>query len=197
MMNDRTLGLTCAKMVVQHKYNSMHGLRPADMVSARDAIYRRCNLPGHNATRSQPLRIMLLQHGRSSVKKKMRRHIKNFPDLVRMLNMSSADIKEQDMHGKEPCEQVRAFRDADVVVGSHGAALSNLVFMRPHTTVVEVTGEHKYNFFWPVKIFAEKKFGTRGSNHFAHGVLTCAAWCSFSCCQEMGVVRQQQKGKGK
>ncbi|KQS56419.1 hypothetical protein ASG17_10540 [Brevundimonas sp. Leaf363] len=38
-------------------------------------------------------------------------------------------------------EQVRAFRDADLIVAVHGAALTNLVYSRPGTRVIEIVPE--------------------------------------------------------
>jgi len=42
-------------------------------------------------------------------------------------------------------EQVRAFASAEIVVGVHGAALTNLVFCRPGTPVVEIFGSAYVN----------------------------------------------------
>ncbi|RYG89408.1 MAG: glycosyltransferase family 61 protein [Alphaproteobacteria bacterium] len=38
-------------------------------------------------------------------------------------------------------EQVRAFRDADLIVAAHGAALTNIVYCRPGTRVIEIVPE--------------------------------------------------------
>jgi hypothetical protein len=35
-------------------------------------------------------------------------------------------------------EQVRLFESTDVLIAPHGAALQNLVFMRPHSSVIEI-----------------------------------------------------------
>ena len=37
--------------------------------------------------------------------------------------------------------QVRLYAKADILVGIHGAGLTNLMFMRPGGTLVEITGE--------------------------------------------------------
>jgi hypothetical protein len=42
--------------------------------------------------------------------------------------------------GRPVCEQAALFANAEVVVASHGAALANLVFCRPGTTVIELLG---------------------------------------------------------
>lgn len=46
-------------------------------------------------------------------------------------------------------EQVRIFSEASIVVGSHGSGLSNLVFCRPGTRVIELFNPHYMNVvFW-------------------------------------------------
>ena len=45
-------------------------------------------------------------------------------------------------------EQVDLFRRADVVVAPHGGALTNLVYCRPGTQVVEIFGRHVYPFYY-------------------------------------------------
>ena len=47
-------------------------------------------------------------------------------------------------------EQVETFRNADVVVAVHGAALTNLMFCRPGTLVVELFAEDhvKSTYLW-------------------------------------------------
>lgn len=47
-------------------------------------------------------------------------------------------------------EQIRMFRHAQIVVGPHGAGLSNLAFAAPGTTVVELTNGYMFNrcFEW-------------------------------------------------
>jgi len=42
-------------------------------------------------------------------------------------------------------EQADAFRGAEIVVGAHGAALTNLVFCRPGTRVLEMFGANYVN----------------------------------------------------
>ena len=45
-------------------------------------------------------------------------------------------------------EQFRIFSEARVIVAQHGAALSNIIFCGPHTTIVEITpelGENKWH----------------------------------------------------
>ena len=44
------------------------------------------------------------------------------------------------MDGRSVAEQAELFASAEVVVGTHGAALANLVFCRPGTVVVELMG---------------------------------------------------------
>jgi len=43
-----------------------------------------------------------------------------------------------DTAGMSPKDQVRLFEQTDVLIAQHGAGLSNMVFMKPGTTVIEV-----------------------------------------------------------
>jgi capsular polysaccharide biosynthesis protein len=44
------------------------------------------------------------------------------------------------------------FRNADIVVAPHGAGLSNIVFCRPGTTVVELFSSHWSDEFWKLSV---------------------------------------------
>lgn len=52
------------------------------------------------------------------------------------------------MEGLTLAEQAEMFNSASVIVGTHGAGLTNLVYCEPGTTVVEIYGEHVYSFFY-------------------------------------------------
>ena len=52
------------------------------------------------------------------------------------------------MEGLSLTEQASLFNSASVVVATHGAGLTNLVYCEPGTTVVEIYGEHVYSFFY-------------------------------------------------
>lgn len=57
-------------------------------------------------------------------------------------------------------EQARLFSEAAVVVGPHGAGLTNLVFTRPGATVVEVFPEHYANgCYWALANVCGHRYG--------------------------------------
>jgi hypothetical protein len=45
------------------------------------------------------------------------------------------------LEGATLAEQIALFQDADMVIAQHGAALSNLVWMRPGTTIIEIISD--------------------------------------------------------
>lgn len=58
--------------------------------------------------------------------------------LVRRIALQfNATVTHSDLGGYGLQKQVLLFSRADVVVAAHGAALTNVMFMRPHTAVVE------------------------------------------------------------
>ncbi len=52
------------------------------------------------------------------------------------------------MEGLSIDEQAHLFSQADVIVAQHGGALTNTVFARPDTKVVEIFGPHVYPFYY-------------------------------------------------
>lgn len=49
-------------------------------------------------------------------------------------------------------EQARLIRESEIVVATHGAALANLLFARPHTRVIEIVPDGRFNSTcYPVK----------------------------------------------
>jgi capsular polysaccharide biosynthesis protein len=66
------------------------------------------------------------------------RLVLNEDDVLALLE--PAGFEAVTMDGHSVAEQATMFASAEVVVASHGAALANLVFARPGTTVVELMG---------------------------------------------------------
>ncbi len=55
------------------------------------------------------------------------------------------------MEGRSVAEQAALFSSASVVVAPHGAALTNLVFCKPDTKVVEIfSPEYMYTMYWGI-----------------------------------------------
>ncbi len=67
-----------------------------------------------------------------------KRVVLNEDDVLAVLE--PAGFEAISMDGRSIREQAAIFASAEVVVASHGAALANLVFCRPGTTVVELMG---------------------------------------------------------
>ncbi|MGI8729308.1 MAG: glycosyltransferase family 61 protein [Solirubrobacteraceae bacterium] len=65
-----------------------------------------------------------------------RRRVHNEQDVRRLLRESGFQIVEIDP--SDPADQVRVCRDAELIVGAHGADLSNLIFMAPGARVLEL-----------------------------------------------------------
>ena len=66
-----------------------------------------------------------------------RRSIANMAELIAALNARFEQTKVVSLERRGLAEQIALFRTADVVVAQHGAALSNLIWMRPKTNVFE------------------------------------------------------------
>ena len=75
-----------------------------------------------------------------------RRRARNEKDLVRVLRSYEFDVIEIDP--AKPWEQVQASRGAHLMVGVHGAALSNLIFMPPGGRLIELRRPEREGVFF-------------------------------------------------
>jgi capsular polysaccharide biosynthesis protein len=82
-----------------------------------------------------------------------RRRAHNEADLVRVLR--AYDFQIMTIDPTKPWEQVRAGLGADLVAGVHGAALTNLIFMRWGGRVLELRHGHDEVFFEAYRPLAE------------------------------------------
>jgi hypothetical protein len=71
------------------------------------------------------------------------RQVTNEPDVSRAL--AQVGIETCRPEGLPFPQQIRLFQSAQMVVAPHGAALSNIVFCQPQTTVVEIFSAHYFN----------------------------------------------------
>ena len=64
--------------------------------------------------------------------------------------LSAAGFEVVHLEDTQWIEQIRLFQNARVIAGPHGAGLSNLVFARPGTIVIELTVGYMFNrcFEW-------------------------------------------------
>jgi len=75
------------------------------------------------------------------------RRILNEPELVELLkNKYGFSIIEPSNHSMK--EQAQLFSNADCIIATHGAALSNLHFCKKDTTVIELFGNYIDACFW-------------------------------------------------
>ena len=70
-----------------------------------------------------------------------RRTIANMAELIAALNARFKQTKVVSLEHSRLAEQISLFQTADVVVAQHGAALANVVWMRPGTNVFEFVSD--------------------------------------------------------
>jgi hypothetical protein len=95
---------------------------------------RRSFLP-HLGVRGPQTRRIYIARGDDAT-----RRITNEPQLLRMLEREGFEIIRPEEH--RFLDQVRLFDEASIVIGAHGSGLSNLVFCRPGTQVIELFSPH-------------------------------------------------------
>ena len=76
----------------------------------------------------------------------MRRGVANQARMRPLLE--AAGIESVAMEGRSVREQAMLLARADVVVAPHGGALTNMVFCRPGTRVVELLSRHVYPYYY-------------------------------------------------
>lgn len=80
-------------------------------------------------------------------KKTLGRNIINYSDLVQVLEKHRFNIIE--LEGLELDRQIHIFNNAEVVIAPHGAGLTNLLFCRPRTKVIElVNPEYAHQMYY-------------------------------------------------
>lgn len=73
----------------------------------------------------------------------------------------SFGIKTVTLTGVSIIEQINIFRNADLVIGAHGAGLSNVIFCSEGTNVIEITKTHTLNrlrIFWDISTLKNANF---------------------------------------
>jgi hypothetical protein len=76
-----------------------------------------------------------------------RRTVPNLQDLYLQLK-EGANVQFVELDSMELDDQIKLFANSDCIIAQHGAALSNLIFCRPQTTVVEIIdGQPRCPFF--------------------------------------------------
>jgi Glycosyltransferase 61 len=95
---------------------------------------RRSFLP-HLGVRGPQTRRIYIARGDDAT-----RRITNEPQLLRVLEREGFEIVRPEE--RRFLDQVRLFDEADIVIGAHGSGLSNLVFCRAGTHVIELFSPH-------------------------------------------------------
>ncbi|MDO6460989.1 glycosyltransferase family 61 protein [Granulosicoccaceae sp. 1_MG-2023] len=78
--------------------------------------------------------------------KGVNRAVLNEQELLSLL--TDHGFQEVTMEGYSLFEQAALFASADVIVTTHGGALTNLVYCRPGTKVIELFGEHVFSYYY-------------------------------------------------
>ncbi|MEG6509077.1 glycosyltransferase family 61 protein [Methyloligella sp. 2.7D] len=77
-----------------------------------------------------------------------RRSIANMAELIAALSGRFPQTKVVSLQGRGLAEQIALFKMADIVVAQHGAALANIVWMRPETQVFEFLPDPAQHIFF-------------------------------------------------
>jgi hypothetical protein len=67
-----------------------------------------------------------------------RRHLPNHAEIVSRVEVALGNCLSRRLEHAQLAEQIALFEAADVVIAQHGAALSNVVWMRPGSAVLEI-----------------------------------------------------------
>jgi hypothetical protein len=118
------------------------GLYPLDvLLEMRRRLFRNCfdSVPSRNLTEQS---LLIYDRGDTH-----RRRWSNAGETVNMIRntfsnrFSSIQFLSEDYGNLSPLEQAWLFHDSSVVISPHGGALSNLIFCRPGTRVIEFTDQ--------------------------------------------------------
>jgi capsular polysaccharide biosynthesis protein len=84
------------------------------------------------------------------------RRLNNERDIiVKLRNYGFLEVKTEDMAFQE---QIKLFRDAEVVVAPHGSGLANIVFCSPGTTVIELFPAGNIDLYYRLSVALQLKY---------------------------------------
>ena len=106
-------------------------LHPTDAVELTRKVAASCGLP-YPATYS-----LTTPHIKVIRRRHADRELVNLQDIVTSLREMNFTAKAYSFEKTKACEQVRLMLDSDVVVGPHGAGLTNVIWMKPCSVVIE------------------------------------------------------------
>ena len=114
----------------------------ANLEQVRDYIFK--TFATKLEVKSVEKNILIINRGQESDKANpsdtygaQRRSIPNLHDLYLQIN-GQANVKYVELDSMELDSQIELFANSDCIIAQHGAALSNLIFCRPNTTIIEI-----------------------------------------------------------
>jgi hypothetical protein len=124
----------------------------ANLEQVRDYIFKIFSIK--QEIRSAEKNILIIGRGQESNKSApsdtygaQRRTIPNLDDLYLKIN-GQANVTFVELDLMELDTQITLFANSDCIIAQHGAALSNLIFCRPNTTIIEVIDSLKRPMFF-------------------------------------------------
>eukprot|EP00181_Compsopogon_caeruleus_P003429 CAMPEP_0184679124 /NCGR_PEP_ID=MMETSP0312-20130426/1950_1 /TAXON_ID=31354 /ORGANISM="Compsopogon coeruleus, Strain SAG 36.94" /LENGTH=744 /DNA_ID=CAMNT_0027128373 /DNA_START=22 /DNA_END=2256 /DNA_ORIENTATION=+ len=124
---------------------------PEETISKDHVIFRHNNID-RSANTGCHLKVVILNrqqgNGRSIINTGQVRDVIIQEGVARALQV---DVQEVDFEGLSFEKQVQTMLSGDIVIAAHGAALTNIIFMKEHSSIVEVMP-----FGWDAKLFSKK-----------------------------------------
>ncbi len=125
------IGAGCTAVSASQLIVPCHGITPGRSIPGWVVEFLRTRVLASIAPgRARPRRIFISRRNAGH------RRLRNEPELVRALEAYGFEALALESLRFE--EQVRAFRDAEIVVAPHGGGLANIVFCSPGTPVLEL-----------------------------------------------------------
>jgi hypothetical protein len=88
--------------------------------------------------REPPNHFYLSQLCESQGSGRSRRSIQNYRNLFESVALQYKNVVSFTLEEKTLAFQIALFKQADVIIAQHGAALANLIWCKPNTTVIEI-----------------------------------------------------------
>ena len=127
---DRIKNLFCETITVPSWADQSGFFDKADLIWLREKLLQNDDYSGT----SPPNRFFI------SRKNTFRRNILNVDDLKEVFKKHG--IVSVELENLSFLEQMHLFRYAEIVIGAHGAGLTNIIFCKPHTKVMELVNEN-------------------------------------------------------
>jgi hypothetical protein len=205
----------CFEEAVLAQKEHQFQMSSANSDAVRERVYAHCAIPAANrpVVHARTARVVVVR--RASRKQQLHRFFHNLSEISRVADALRVTVNATfvldftaqvvpDSALGTFCEQARLFAGADIIVGEHGAALSNILFMRPNAVVIEL-GRFSHPVFKVMAGFARVNMlewtgqhldfdAVRAYLRFAHAeLLGRDAWHAHSPC----MAREPPLGNGR